>query len=154
MTDQAQSTGLNASDVTQATAAKTAAHKKSAAKRKPAKKAAKKTTAKKKPAKKAAAKKTARKQPTGDSRSVIPREIAADYHRDKEVKTVSGNASVDCNDDVAAKLRGWSLAKVYTAVAKQIKEPEASLKKKYGHLNVGMQRMNLGNRLRGYLNAQ
>lgn len=66
-----------------------------------------------------------------------------------KVKSASGNASLDNGDDVAKKLRGAELDDVYKAASKLLKEPVPALKAKYKHLNPGMQRMNLGNRMRG-----
>jgi len=125
---------------------------------KPPKEKKAKPAAKKAPAKKAAAKKPAKKKAAdGDKAEKGPgvlRQYAPEYHRDTEKKTASGNVSVDCNDDVANKFRGKDLDAVYTAAAKILGEPEADLRKKYKHLNVGMQRMNLGNRVRAIVNAK
>lgn len=82
------------------------------------------------------------------------RVIAADlsrYHFDKEVKTAGGHVSVDCNDKVAADLRGRALDAVYDEAARVLSVSKADLVTKYAHLNVGMQRMNLGNRMRAAL---
>lgn len=110
------------------------------------------------PAKKAKAPKTTKKPVrkakviTGDR--LVPADLST-YHIDKDKKTANGNPSVDCDDKVAVMLRGKDLKSVYELVAKQVEdETVVSLKKKYGHLNVGMQRMNLGNKLRGVLNAK
>lgn len=73
-----------------------------------------------------------------------------------EIKTASGRASFDIDDEAASILRGEDVSDCYFVVAKHIAKQEsrdvdrveAELKNKYGHLNVGMQRMNLGNRLR------
>lgn len=70
------------------------------------------------------------------------------------VKSAEGNSSLDCGDDLASKLRGVELEEVYSKAAKVLGESERSLRKRYSHLNVGMQRMNLGNRLRAaYANS-
>ena len=81
----------------------------------------------------------------------ILRKYAPTYRKDKEKKTSGGHISVDCGDELAAKLRGKSLDEVYTFAAKALGEPEADLRKKYGKLNLGQQRMNLGNRVRATL---
>jgi hypothetical protein len=73
------------------------------------------------------------------------------YRKDDKVKTAGGHVSVDCNDKVAAMLRGKELKDVYEQAAKVLKVSTQSLKGKYSHLNPGMQRMNLGNALRGAL---
>ena len=81
------------------------------------------------------------------------------YHKFDAV-TESGRHKVDTDDKVARRLRSTTtLAEVYQAVAtdlaaclnKDPEELEQELLNKYGHLNPGMQRMNLGNRLRKYL---
>lgn len=57
---------------------------------------------------------------------------------------------VDCGDDLAAYLRGMELADVYRYTANIIGTTIRTLETQYGHLNPGMQRMSLGNRLRGF----
>jgi hypothetical protein len=76
------------------------------------------------------------------------REAAKGYVHDKEHKTAGGHVSVNNGDEIAMKLIGKDLDSVYTMAAKALKEDEADLRKKYEHLNPGMQRMNLGNRMR------
>jgi hypothetical protein len=66
-----------------------------------------------------------------------------------DVKTASGRKAIDVNDGVAAKLRGLDLADTYRAASEATGESMAGLKRKYEHLNPGMQRMNLGNLIRG-----
>lgn len=83
----------------------------------------------------------------GGKDRLVPANLAT-YHVDKERKTAGGHASVDSNDDLAQKLRGLSIDEVYKHAADVLKEPEADLRAKYAHLNVGMQRMNMGNRMR------
>ncbi len=107
-------------------------------------KAPKTAKAKKAPAKKAKGKSTA----NGVKGPAVLRKYAPQYHKDNEKKTAGGNTSVDCNDPTAAKLRSKTLDEVYAIAAKTLKEPEADLRRKYKNLNVGMQRMNLGNRIR------
>lgn len=106
---------------------------------------------------------------------------AADYNEngDKLVKadldhyvkgagtTNSGRPTVDIDDAVAKALRGDDLGVIYPKVAKWLKAlgretigrgakkmevTEDNLRTRYGKLNVGMQRMNLGNVLRGAMN--
>jgi sRNA-binding protein len=72
-----------------------------------------------------------------------------DLSRYQSAKSASGNASLDCGDSLAVKLRGLSLDDVYKLASKELREPQTALRAKYAHLNVGMQRMNLGNRIRG-----
>lgn len=76
-------------------------------------------------------------------------------------KTAKGTRTFDCNDPVATKLRGLELKEVYELVAEEMvaagetDSPVAAvtreLQAKYGHLNLGMQRMNLGNKLRALI---
>jgi hypothetical protein len=66
----------------------------------------------------------------------------------KLLKSVGGHATMDNGDDVARQLRGAELDDVYAAAAKLLGETQTALRTKYKHLNPGMQRMNLGNRMR------
>jgi hypothetical protein len=101
--------------------------------------------------KKKAGKKAARKTSNGATiRSVAGREH--DVSNYEKVKNASGHTSLDCGDDIAQTLRGKTLDEVYATAAKKLKEPEKDLRAKYKHLNAGMQRMSLGNRLRKVLN--
>jgi hypothetical protein len=137
-----------------APATKPAKAKKAPAKKAPAKKA---KTAVKKSAAKAEKKGKKAKVKTGEGVPKGPaalKEYAPKYTKDSEHKTVSGNVSVHCGDAVAKKFLGKSLDEIYPIVAKATEENEKDLRKKYAHLNVGMQRMNLGNKLRGVLNAK
>lgn len=76
-------------------------------------------------------------------------EISPDLKHYKKTTAASGRKSYDVGDDIAKLLRGKELAEVYELAAKKLDCSVRSLKEKYGHLNVGQQRMNLGNRLRG-----
>lgn len=69
------------------------------------------------------------------------------------VKTISpnGNFTMHNGDSVAKKLDAKTLDDVYKAAAKELGVAEIELREKYKHLNPGMQRMNLGNRMRGAL---
>jgi len=90
-----------------------------------------------------------RKQP---KKAAFRRCCAAEFrHFAKYVKstTKAGNVTADNGDDVASKLRGLELDAVYARAAKVLGVSQASLKAKYAKLNIGMQRMNLGNRIRG-----
>lgn len=73
---------------------------------------------------------------------------APGYVHDKEKRTAGGHVSVHNGDEIAAKLLSKDLDQVYTLAARSLKEPEQELRNKYAHLNPGMQRMNLGNRMR------
>lgn len=78
------------------------------------------------------------------------------YVKHPKVKTPCGRISMDINDEAAEILRGEDIADCYFIVAKHMAAAdgghadtiELELLEKYKHLNVGMQRMNLGNRLR------
>jgi hypothetical protein len=103
--------------------------------------------------KKKAAKKAVKKASNGALiRTVAGREH--DISGYEKVKNASGHTSYDNGDDVATKLRGKTLDDVYAYASKQLKEPEKDLRAKYKHLNPGMQRMSLGNRLRKVVNAK
>lgn len=73
------------------------------------------------------------------------------YVRTPDVVTASGRAAIDSNDDVAQRLRGCDLGEAYALCAKHTGIPVEELRRRYAKLNPGMQRMNLGNRLRGAL---
>lgn len=81
--------------------------------------------------------------------------------------TNSGRPTVDIDDVVAKALRGDDLEVLYPRVAawlqlmgretigrgsKKMEVTEENLRQRYSRLNVGMQRMNLGNILRGAMN--
>jgi len=66
-------------------------------------------------------------------------------------KTKDGFRYIDNGDDVAEKLRGLHIEEVYSVVAATLGLKAKELKAKYEHLNVGMQRMALGNLMRGHL---
>lgn len=72
----------------------------------------------------------------------------------KTLKSASGHSTMDNGDDVAKQLRGTELDEVYAKAAKLLGETQTALKAKYGHLNSGMQRMNLGNRMRAAVDAE
>ncbi len=57
----------------------------------------------------------------------------------------------DTGDIVANWLRPLDLPGAYALAAKKMSTTVKDLTARYGHLNPGQQRMNLGNRLRGYL---
>lgn len=80
-------------------------------------------------------------------RSIVPEGYREKCVIDKEHKTPAGNTSVHCGDELARFLVGKSLEQVYDIAAKAF-GPGNGLKARYSHLNVGQQRMNVGNRLR------
>lgn len=80
--------------------------------------------------------------------------------------TASGRQTIDRDDYVAIILRGMSLDDIYAYVvnvmvelniefigtgSRRMETGEADFRARYGHLNLGMQRMNLGNVLRGVM---
>lgn len=68
-------------------------------------------------------------------------------------QTAGGNKTIDCGDQTAARLRGLPLDQVYNEAAIACKTTVVELRAKYSKLNVGMQRMNLGNKIRGAATA-
>jgi len=68
--------------------------------------------------------------------------------------TKSGDVkrSIDKGDAVALALRPMTLDQVVAHVSKATGISQVGLRERFGHLNVGMQRMNLGNMLRKALN--
>lgn len=118
-----------------------------------------------KPAKKAKAKKPsgASGKNKGVTGPAVLKTYAPNYvkgGKNGEAKTAGGNKTVDCGDKLSDQLRGLDLEAVYdkavTVLNKALEGDEKphtknSLKAKYGKLNVGMQRMNLGNRMRAIL---
>src|SRR3972149_7055043 len=116
-----------------------------------------------KPVKKAAPKvkvKAKAKVKKGTAKGMgVLREYAPDYDHPKgkdgkPLKTANGNPVIDSGDEIARAMRGRDLADVYEAVSSRIGQSVQALKLKYGRLNPGQQRMNLGNRLRGFMNAK
>jgi len=88
-------------------------------------------------------------QPTAAKGSVISKESKASYETYKKGKTTS----MDCADKTAKSLRDMELDEVYNYAASVLELPKAELEAKYSRLNPGMQRMNLGNRIRTLLTA-
>lgn len=119
---------------------------KAKAAKKPAKAKTAKAAAKGKKAVKPA-KKPAKAKVAANGDRLVPADLST-YHVDKDKKTTGGNPSVDCDDKVAVLLRGKSLDDAYKLCASKTDTPEKDLRARYKHLNVGMQRMNLGNKLR------
>lgn len=79
------------------------------------------------------------------------KEVRIRPNLEKYVKGVSGSGkrTLRTNDPIAAALDGFTLDEVYAVASKMTEISQKDLKEKYGHLNIGMQRMNLGNRIRG-----
>ena len=64
----------------------------------------------------------------------------------------NGRKSLDNGDDLAVKLRGMKLDELFKLASKELGVTQKELHEKYDRLNPGMQRMNLGNRIRGAAN--
>lgn len=75
--------------------------------------------------------------------------VKADVSSYVRVKTAAGHTSLHNGDAIATKLAGKDLKDVYKLVSKEVGIPQTQLVTRYQHLNPGMQRMNLGNVLRG-----
>jgi hypothetical protein len=96
---------------------------------------------------KSKAKKAARNTETGGARTIAGKVVnVGDY---KKAKTAAGSTSLNCGDQVAETLAGKELDAIYDIAAKKTGVSVKDLKAKYGKLNAGMQRMSLGNRIRG-----
>lgn len=101
---------------------------------KPAKPEKEKTVATAKAKKKSTAK---------GARTIGGKEV--DLSNYNKVKAPGGGVSYNNGDATAKKLEGKSLDDVYKIVARDTKQDEKELRKRYAHLNPGMQRMSLGN---------
>lgn len=73
------------------------------------------------------------------------------YVTSPEIRTASGRPSIDVGDRAAALLRGKSLEEVYEIAGEVLQESISELQSRYEHLNPGMQRMCLGNRIRAVM---
>lgn len=84
------------------------------------------------------------------------KEVRVKPKLDTYVKGVSGSGkrTMRCKDQVAESLDGFTLEETYRVASELTDTPAKELQTKYGHLNVGMQRMNLGNRIRGAIAKQ
>lgn len=66
----------------------------------------------------------------------------------RKLKSAKGHTSYDCGDSLARLLEGKSIEEVYSIAADRLGVSQTDLTIRYEHLNPGMQRMNLGNRIR------
>jgi len=109
-----------------------------------------KAAAEKAKAKEKAAKAKKAPAPAEGDEEADERLVPADLSRYvlHETKTASGRRHIDVNDDTADKLRELDLPGVYKYAAKVLETTVKELTEAYQHLNPGMQRMNLGNRIR------
>lgn len=80
------------------------------------------------------------------TRHILTAEVNLDDY--VKVKSAAGRNSLDCGDTMARLLRGKTLDEVYALAAEKLGVPEQELRARYAHLNNGMQRMNLSNRMR------
>lgn len=78
-------------------------------------------------------------------------DVRADVRTYVRCKTAAGNQSLHNGDQVARKLVGKELPDIYKIAAETTGLAINDLKTRYSHLNPGMQRMNLGNLIRGAL---
>lgn len=58
------------------------------------------------------------------------------------------------NDKTARDLAGLTLDQMYEHASRELGDTKEALRARYGHLNPGLQRMNLGNRLRAHNEAK
>lgn len=65
-----------------------------------------------------------------------------------KAKSLNGSYTLHNGDSVALKLAEKTLDEIYSHAAIMLNLPKQELIDKYAHLNPGMARMNLGNRLR------
>lgn len=72
--------------------------------------------------------------------------VVVDRAKYKDTRSASGAKSLNNGDPVAVAMEGMNIDEVYT-LAKGVTGED--YKEKYTKLNLGMQRMNLGNRIRG-----
>lgn len=84
------------------------------------------------------------------------KEVRVRPNLENYVSGVSGSGKRTKRSDhpVAAALDGFTLQETYSVASKFCEIPMTELTEKYSHLNVGMQRMNLGNRIRGEVNKR
>jgi hypothetical protein len=64
----------------------------------------------------------------------------------------SGKKTKNCGDPVAEALDGFTVEEIRSVASRMCDIPVKELTEKYEHLNVGMQIMNLRNRIRGAVN--
>lgn len=109
-----------------------------------------------------------KKEPVPYERGKINELVKADRAAGKtrlypnKAKYVAGTSTspdarktIDVADEVATKLRGVSLDQMYTVLGEYVSaERVAECKAKYAGKNIGMQRMNVGNVIRGAINAK
>jgi hypothetical protein len=67
--------------------------------------------------------------------------------------SASGKKTKNCGDPIAAAVDGFTVEEIRAVASKMTDVTQKDLEAKYAHLNVGMQIMNLRNRIRGAVNA-
>lgn len=82
----------------------------------------------------------------------VSKSIVADPNKYQKSKSASGNVSRNNGDAVATLLAGQPVDVVCKVAAEMCDVAAEDLEAKYAHLNVGQQRMNLGNKIRGAVN--
>jgi hypothetical protein len=78
--------------------------------------------------------------------------VRPDTSKYTKAKAASGAITQHNGDAVAQAIEGATLDEVYGLTAEVLETSVSDLLAKYQHLNGGMQRMNLGNRIRGAVN--
>jgi hypothetical protein len=71
-----------------------------------------------------------------------------------KAKSINGHATLHNGDEFALQLAEMTLMEIYSYASLRLGVSVDDLQTKYGHLNKGMQRMNLGNRLRAWYKKQ
>lgn len=88
-----------------------------------------------------------------ESASIINPDAVADYETTKvKMKDGTTRTSKDCGDEVAIKLRGKTMDELEALAEKE--GFGDNFNKSWKHLNAGMVRMNLGNKMRAKLRAK
>lgn len=90
-------------------------------------------------------------QPVKSATSSMSATLKAHRRAYKTTVEISGKEKikhVDCNDEVASALRGLPIGDVAQWCADLCGETKMFWLEKYGHLNAGQVRMNLGNKIR------
>lgn len=80
-----------------------------------------------------------------ESRSIVDRGAVSHYVKSKSAK---GNVTLHVGDATALALEGKTLDECYAIGAATLGEDEAEMRTRWQHLNVGQQRMLIGNRMR------
>jgi hypothetical protein len=86
--------------------------------------------------------------------SAEEKEVRIKPDLEKYVNGVSGSGkkTKNCGDEIAAALDGFTVEEIRAVASKMTDVTQKDLEAKYEHLNVGMQIMNLRNRIRGAVN--